>query len=76
MIERIIQTPEFFLACVGLMIWLVRLEGKLRYTEDSLTKLEVKHDALDNKIVEKLSLIEKSLARLEGRLNVTSKEEG
>lgn len=76
MFDRILNTPEFFLAAIAALIWLVRLEGKMSNTKESLKELKIKHEALDSKIIDKLSLIEQSLARLEGRLSVTSKEEG
>jgi hypothetical protein len=75
MLDRILATPEVFLAAIAGMVWLVRLEGKMIIVQRDLARLEVKHEALDNKIVEKLSLIEKSLARLEGRLRIESGKE-
>ena len=36
----------------------------------SLNQLQAKHDALDNKIVDRLSAIEKSLAWIQGSLKV------
>jgi hypothetical protein len=59
---------------IGHIVWLIRLEGKTNYNERAIEKLEVKHDALDNKIVEKLSVIEKSLAKIEGRLSIEAEE--
>jgi len=37
---------------------------------ESLKELRTKHEALDNKIVDKLSNVEKSLAKIEGRLSI------
>jgi hypothetical protein len=64
------------------IVWFVRLEGKVLAEQEKnkelfskIAKVEEKHDALDNRIVEKLSYIERSLARLEGRfLTNTDKE--
>jgi hypothetical protein len=64
------------------IVWFVRLEAqvmaqkdKTKEMSDKIAKVEEKHDALDNRIVEKLSYIERSLARLEGRfLTNTDKE--
>lgn len=66
---------------VGLVVWLIRLEGKVQYVEKnheefkSTVKAEhrvmnTKHDALDSKIFDELSQIKQSLARLEGRFGV------
>lgn len=64
------------IAVLGL-IWLVRLEGKVKYIQDAnketqkdVDELRVKHEALDSKIVEQLAQIRESLARLEGKLGV------
>lgn len=51
------------------IVWLIRLEGKIKYNEQTLMELKVKHEALDSKIVDKLSLIEKTIARIEGLLS-------
>lgn len=59
---------------IGLVVWLIRLEGKANYNEKAIEKLEVKHEALDSKIVDKLSVIEKSLAKIEGRLSIEHAE--
>lgn len=78
------ETLQIVLAVLGIMctiitiiVWLVRLEGKVGYVEklaDEAQKdvdvLRVKHEGLDNKIVEQLSDVKQSLARLEGRLGI------
>ena len=68
--EWLKENGEFLLAGVGVIVWLIRLEGKAIYNEKGLAKLEVKHEALDNKIVDKLSNVEKSLAKIEGYLQI------
>lgn len=60
---------------IAVVVWLIRLEGKANYTERAVEKLEVKHDALDNKIVDKLSEIEKSLAKIQGRMGIADKDD-
>jgi hypothetical protein len=61
----------------GMVVWFIRLEGRVNYNE----KITLSHDgqlaeqrqriqAFDDKIVDKLSEIEKSLARLEGRFQI------
>lgn len=40
-----------------------------------ISEIRGKHDSLDSKIVERLSAIETSLARIQGQLSVTSKDE-
>lgn len=62
---------------ISFVVWLIRLEGKTERNDDrakdnekAIEKLEVKHDALNNKIVEKLSVIERSLAKIEGQLSI------
>jgi len=65
-------------AVVGFTVWLVRLEGKIHAgekanheTQKDVDDLRARHEALDSKIVEQLSEIRESLARLEGSLGVT-----
>jgi ribosomal protein L29 len=76
------------LPSVGGLIWLIRLEGKVKTNEEinnlkaenlehqlkaadkELSDLRTKHEGLANQIVEKLSNVEKSLAKIEGRLSV------
>lgn len=67
------QFVGLLVVIVPVVVWLVRLEGmvKMQRRESDLLKEEIgslrtKHEALDSKVVEKLSLIEKTLARIEG----------
>ncbi len=67
----------FVIMLGGIMAWFIRLEAKGLANEKaqvdtakSLDKLDVKVEALDNRIVEKLSYIERSLAKIEGRLSI------
>lgn len=64
------------------LIWLIRLEGKVAFTEKmqaeqsgEVKELRTKHEQLDSKIVEKLSNVEKSLAKIEGRLSINNRED-
>jgi hypothetical protein len=57
---------------VGLIVWLVRLEGKVSQSEKQLDALQIKHESLDSKVVEQLADVRESLARIEGALGVTS----
>jgi len=77
-----LELSTVVLSAVGGIIWLVRLEGKLIAVQDKakemsirIQKLDEKHDALDSKIMDKLSYIERSLSRLEGRF-LSDKKEG
>lgn len=84
-----VQDKEALLTVVGMtigfIVWLVRLEGKVNYTDrmlndakleyrNELSTLKVKHEQLDSKIVEQLSEVRESLARLEGALGVNRKD--
>lgn len=60
---------------VSAVVWLVRLEGKVKAQERLIDALEngiallrEKHENLDSKIVNELTRIRESLARLEGRI--------
>lgn len=66
-----------FIAGIGLVVWLVRLEGKVLAiekanieTQKDVDALRVEHNALNNKTLLQLAEIRESLARIEGRLSV------
>lgn len=72
---------EYILASVAVIVWLVRLEGKVMQAErmaneaqKDVDDLRVRHESLDSKIVEQLAEVRESLARLEGALGVTRSE--
>lgn len=62
-------------ALIGLIVWLVRLEGKVSQSEKQLDALQIKHESLDSKVVEQLADVRESLARIEGALGVTSQKQ-
>ena len=62
-------------ALIGLIVWLVRLEGKVSHSEKQLDALQIKHESLDSKVVEQLADVRESLARIEGALGVTSQKQ-
>lgn len=49
-------------AIVGAIVWAIRLEGKLKYTEEKVNRLL--------SFEEKISEIRESLARIEGQLGI------
>jgi hypothetical protein len=65
------------LAAIALIVWLVRLEGRVsgirswvRSLEKRTDALQIKHEQLDSKTVQQLSDVRESLARIEGALGV------
>jgi len=67
----------------GYVAWLFRLEFRVKRSEErhveflnALTALTVKHESLDSKVIEELSRIRESLARIEGRLELTKHKRG
>lgn len=68
-------------AFVGLVVWSIRLEGKVKanekaneQTQRDVDALRTKHEALDSKVIEELTRIREALARIEGRLSVETRE--
>jgi hypothetical protein len=57
---------------VSIIVWAIRLEGIAKRSRDDITELKDAHRALDNKVVDKLSEVEKSLARIERRLGTSN----
>lgn len=71
-------TIQLILSGVGVIIWLIRLEGKVLATEKANTETQKDVDALrvdHSKIAEDLSRIRESLARIEGSLIARQKLE-
>jgi len=64
-----------FAVFIGFVVWLVRLEGKVRHSESLIAELKTKHDSLDSEVMKRLLEIEKSLSRIEGRLSQGSLNE-
>ena len=64
------------LAALGFVVWLARLEGKVRYNEKSIDILTARHDSLDSELVEKLGRLETAVARIEGYLKAKNEETG
>lgn len=68
---------ELIVAVLGFVVWLVRLEGKVAQVgrlvdeaQKDVDVLRVNHETLSSKIVEQLSEVKQSLARLEGALEI------
>ena len=59
---------------VLLIAWLVRLEFTTIQNKKDIDELTRKHDALDEKIFDKLSKIETKLGNIEGKISVLTKE--
>lgn len=69
---------QIILAGVGLVVWLIRLEGKVLASEKANAETQKDVDALridHSKIAEDLSRIRESLARIEGSLIARQREE-
>ena len=67
-------------AVIGLVVWLVRLEGKhtanekaIERVEKQTSALEIKHEQLDSKLVQQLAAVREALARIEGALGINNK---
>lgn len=78
-----VELTAFIIPGIVALVWLVRLEGRILGALDKIRDLsaqivnqEKKHDALDNRIMEKLSFIERSLAKIEGQLISRRNEHG
>lgn len=66
---------------IGGIVWLVRLEGKIKHAEHRVNEvqkdvddLRIRHETLDSKIVDKLAEISERLARIEGAFHHKGEE--
>ena len=79
-VESIIVTyGGTVLSGIAAIVWLVRLEGKTEAvakanteTQKDVDELRIRHEVLDVKIVEQLSKVRESLARLEGYFSASN----
>ncbi len=74
-IKAITEAWPVLAGLIGLVVWAVRLEGKITLIENSYRQLETEHNslraehnALNSSTLQELSKIRESLARIEGRL--------
>jgi hypothetical protein len=72
---KVVDHVELILTGLGFIIWLIRLEGRVNMNEKTtsiaqsdLEALQIKHEALDSKVLEKISQIQQTVARIEGML--------
>lgn len=77
LIDALLKYWPIIIGLIGLIVWLVRLEGKHQSNNDmiiicqkELQALTIKHESLDSKVVEQLAQVRESLARIEGALGV------
>lgn len=73
---------ELIIATIGVVVWLVRLEGKVKQnternaeTQKDVDTLRVRHESLDSKIVDQLSQVREDLAEIKGYLRRNKEEE-
>jgi hypothetical protein len=70
------------IALIGTVVWFARLESRIKSAEHEIARLEkeldvliVKHEALDNRVLDELSKVRESLARIEGAMSIPVKKE-
>ena len=79
--KSILDFWPFIISIVAVIVWLTRLEAKVLYLENLKKDLEitiramaVEHDELKTKMYDQLSVIQKTLTRLETILSMKLKE--
>lgn len=62
-------------ALIGVIVWFVRQEGRINHCDAVILRLQkeldqliIKHENLDSRVLEELSQVRESLARIEGQL--------
>ena len=65
-----IDPIQAVIVITSLVAWFARLEFKTSSNEKHIEKMIADHDNLESKLMEKLSIVEQSLARIEGRLQI------
>lgn len=66
---------------IGVVVWFVRLEGRINMQDNiiqdaqaDIKDLRIRHEALDSKVLEKISQIQQAVARIEGMLEAKNIE--
>lgn len=72
--EWVLAITTVGMAFIGLIIWLVRLEGKVKTAANDIDKIEKQQNDVFEKIFDKLSVIEINLAKMEGKLSSTQSQ--
>jgi hypothetical protein len=63
------------LSLLGLIVWLVRMEGKTTHSEKRICHLEQQVENLESGLVKEISEVKQALARIEGYLKAKSEVE-
>jgi len=67
-VQSIYYLMPIAMAVVGLVAWLVRLDAKVRALEANHDNLDLKHETISMRLVNELSSVRESLARIEGKM--------
>jgi hypothetical protein len=72
---KVVEHLEVFLTVIGGIVWLVRLEGKVDANEKANTRTQsavdatnIEVQAINSKVLEKISQIQQAVAKIEGML--------
>jgi cell division protein FtsL len=57
---------------IGVIVWLVRLEGKILNSEKRIAHMETEIEAMNSGLVKELGEVRQALARIEGYLKAKS----
>ncbi len=75
-------TVTLFIAAIGYIVWLVRLEGRINAidiannrTQKDVDDLRIRHEALDSGLVKQLTEIKVTLAEIRGTLSGMKEKE-
>jgi ribosomal protein L29 len=74
MIEFVEQHYQIVVGTIGVIVWLVRLEGKTIHNEKRLCHLETQMETMESGLVKELNEVKQSLARIEGYLKAKAEE--
>jgi hypothetical protein len=69
-VQLLSEAWPILISVVGLIAWLVRLESQVQAMRVEHEQLKTRHEALDSKVMEQLTQVRESLARIEGKLGV------
>jgi hypothetical protein len=62
------------ISLLGLIVWLVRMEGKTTHNEKRISHLETQVETMESGLVKEMSEVKQALARIEGYLKAKSEK--
>lgn len=68
LLDILLKYWPLLLPSLGLVVWLVRIEGESNNTRERLSHLEAQVESIEGSLVREIGAVKEALARIEGYL--------